>query len=109
MTQLKCPICGSTSIYCNGITPTRCSAVCNKCHFGASSSKDIERYFGGHASYTKYEGKETTAQVEESFRKLKALSQLREMAQATCSHEWVRRVQGGYGYHYCPKCGAEKP
>ncbi len=107
MTQLRCPKCGSTSIYCNGITPTRCSAVCNKCNFGACGSRDIERYFGGKAT----EVKETTAQaaVEESVRKLKALSQLREVTQATCSHEWVRRVQSGYGYHYCPKCGAEKP
>ena len=29
--------------------------------------------------------------------------------QATCLHEWRSRVQSGYGYEYCAKCGDTRP
>lgn len=29
-------------------------------------------------------------------------------ASETCDHNWVKRVQDGVGYYYCPRCGAYK-
>lgn len=54
MAKLVCPKCGSTNVYCGGMNPVQCNAVCNCCGFEVRGSKDIDRYFGGHASYSTY-------------------------------------------------------
>ena len=46
---LRCPKCGSTNVYCGGLNPVQCNAVCQDCHFSVRGSLNIRYYFEGKA------------------------------------------------------------
>ncbi len=46
---------------------------------------------------------------EEANRKSEETSRKLAAKQASCSHSWQTRIQSGWGYEYCPKCGATRP
>ena len=108
MAQLKCPKCGSTDVYCGGMNPVQCNAVCRHCGFEATGMLDIRRFFEGHASYATYEAeKKSRVATSEAARK-ESERRSREIAaqRASCSHEWRYNVMDGVGVRFCPKCGA---
>ena len=111
MAQLKCPKCGSTDVYCGGMNPVQCNAVCRHCGFEATGMLDIRRFFEGHASYATYEAeRKNRVATSEAARKESENFYRKAAAQrATCSHSWEHRIQSGVGYEYCPKCGATRP
>lgn len=111
MANLICPKCGSTDVYCGGMNPVQCNAVCHCCGFSVNGANRIARYFGGHASYSAYlaEKEAERREQEERRRASEEFSRQRAEKQAHCHHEWHTRIQSGVGCHYCPKCGAERP
>lgn len=111
MANLKCPKCGSTDVYCGGMNPVQCNAVCRCCGFEVTGSIKIGRYFGGEASYATYvaEKEVEDAAHEAENRKSEEYSRSIAAKQATCSHTWQTAVMDGVAFHRCPKCGATKP
>lgn len=111
MAQLQCPKCGSTDVYCGGMNPVQCNAVCRHCGFEVTGMQDISRFFGGQASYATYEAeRENRVATSEAARK-ESERRSREIAaqRASCSHEWHTAVMDGVAFDRCPKCGATRP
>lgn len=108
MANLKCPKCGSTDVYCGGMNPVQCNAVCHHCGFEVRGMTNISRYFEGEASYATYVAekeaedaahKQALRDNEEACKRIKA-------EQAACRHEWRYNVMDGVAVKFCPKCGA---
>ena len=111
MAQLKCPKCGSTDVYCGGMNPVQCNAVCRHCGFGVSGMMNISRYFEGQSTYATYVAEKEAKEAAAELARRESERHSREIAakRAACHHEWHTRIQDNYGYYYCPKCGATKP
>lgn len=110
MATLVCPKCGSTDVYCGGMNPVQCNAVCNHCGFRVNGSINISRYFGGEASYATYvaEKEAEEAAQEAARRKSEEFSRNLAVKQAACHHEWRTAVMDGVAFQRCPKCGATR-
>ena len=110
MAQLKCPKCGSTDVYCGGMNPVQCNAVCRHCDFEVTGMQDISRFFEGQASYATYvaekEAKETAS--EAARKKSEEFSRNLAAKQAACHHKWHTAVMDGVAFQRCPKCGATR-
>lgn len=111
MATLICPKCGSTDVYCGGLNPVQCNAVCNRCGFEVRGSLNIDRFFGGRASYSTYRVEKEAQRREQEAARRESEEFSRRLAekQASCHHEWYTRIQDGVGYMYCSKCGKTQP
>lgn len=108
MAQLKCPKCGSTDVYCGGMNPVQCNAVCRHCGFEVRGMTNISRYFEGQASYATYVAEKEVKEAAAELARRESERHSREIAaqRASCSHEWRYNVMDGVGVRFCPKCGA---
>lgn len=106
--NLKCPKCGSTSVYYGGIDPVHCSAVCRHCGLQIIGMEKVSRYFGGQASYAAYvaEKEAEEAAQKQAIRDNEEACKRIAAQKAACHHEWQYNIMDNVGVRFCPKCGA---